>query len=45
MSGKLLGKNLSDFDEMRSCEVNDFRWRVKVFANRIAQDRRKRLCV
>ncbi len=41
--GQLIGKDLRDFDKLRSCEVNDFRWRMKVFANRLAQERRSRL--
>ena len=41
--GKLIGKNLTEFDDLRNCEVNDFRWRMKVFANKIAQERKERL--
>lgn len=40
VAGKLIGKSLSDFDDLRNTEVNDFRWRMKVFANQIAQARR-----
>lgn len=42
-SGNLIGKSIKDFEELRNCEVNDFRWRMKVFANRIAQDRKTKL--
>ena len=41
--GKLIGKNLREFDDLRNCEVNDFRWRMKVFANKVAQERKERL--
>ena len=41
--GKLIGKNLAEFDDLQNCEVNDFRWRMKVFANKIAQERKGRL--
>lgn len=41
--GQLIGIDLRKFDKMMSCEVNDFRWRIKVFANQLAQDRRARL--
>ncbi len=41
--GHLIGLDLKKFDKLMSCEVNDFRWRMKVFANKIAQDRRARL--
>lgn len=41
--GKLIGKNLKDFEDLRNCEVNDFRWRMKVFANKIAQERKTNL--
>ena len=43
LAGKLIGKSLSDFDDLRNTEVNDFRWRMKVFANQIAQARRVQL--
>ena len=42
-AGKLIDKSLSDFDDLRNTEVNDFRWRMKVFANQIAQARRVQL--
>ena len=42
-TGKLIGKNLSDFEDLRNTEVNEFRWKMKVFANAIAQERRKKL--
>ena len=41
--GQLIGMDLKKFDRMMNCEVNDFRWRMKVFSNKIAQDRRARL--
>lgn len=41
--GQLIGIDLKKFDKMMSCEVNDFRWRMKVFANKLAQERRARL--
>lgn len=41
--GKLIGKNLNEFEELRNCEVNDFRWKMRVFANKIAQDRKTKL--
>lgn len=41
--GRLIGKDLKEFDNMRNCEVNDFRWRMKVFANTLAQERRAKL--
>ncbi|XP_059078692.1 phosphatidylinositol 4,5-bisphosphate 3-kinase catalytic subunit beta isoform-like isoform X2 [Tigriopus californicus] len=41
--GKLIGKNLQDFDELRNPEVNDFRWQMKLFCRKIAQARRIRL--
>lgn len=43
IAGNLIGKDLKDFEDLRNCEVNDFRWRMKVFANRIAQERKIRL--
>ena len=41
--GKLICKDMKHFDEIRSVEVNEFRWRTKVFANQVAQDRKRRL--
>ena len=41
--GQLIGLDLKQFDKMMSTEVNDFRWRMKVFANQLAQERRTRL--
>ena len=41
--GQLIGIDLKKFEKMSNCEVNDFRWRMKVFTNRLAQDRRARL--
>ncbi len=43
LPGKLIGKNLSDFEDLRNTEVNEFRWKMKVFANAIAQERRRKL--
>jgi hypothetical protein len=34
---------MKHFDEICNVEVNDFRWRMKVFANKIAQERKRRL--
>ena len=41
--GKLIGKDLDEYEKMRNCEVNDFRWKIKVFANGLAQNRKTRL--
>ena len=41
--GQLIGMDMKKFDKMMSCEVNDFRWRMRVFANKMAQERRSRL--
>ena len=41
--GKLIGKDLDEYEKMRNCEVNDFRWKIKVFANGLAQNRKSRL--
>ena len=41
--GQLIGFDLKRYNMMMSCEVNDFRWRMKVFANQLAQERRARL--
>ena len=41
--GQLIGMDMKKFDKMMNCEVNDFRWRMKVFSNKLAQDRRSRL--
>ena len=41
--GQLIGMDMKKFDKLMSCEVNDFRWRMRVFANRMAQERRSRL--
>jgi hypothetical protein len=34
---------MKHFDEIRSVEVNEFRFRMKKFANGIAQERKRRL--
>lgn len=41
--GSIIGKNLNEFDDLRNCEVNDFRFRMRRFANRVAQERKSRL--
>ena len=41
--GQLIGMDMKKFDKMMSCEVNDFRWRMRVLANKMAQERRSRL--
>ena len=37
ITGKLISKDLKEYDDMRNCEVNDFRWKIKAFANNLAQ--------
>ena len=43
ITGKLISKDLKEYDDMRNCEVNDFRWKIKAFANNLAQKRKTRL--
>ena len=43
LTGKLISKDLEEYDKMHNCEVNDFRWKIKAFANNLAQKRKTRL--
>ena len=43
VAGELIGKDLREYHNIQNCEVNDFRWKMKTFANNLAQGRRKRL--
>lgn len=40
---RLMNQELTSFDEIQNVEVNQFRWRMKAFANKIALERRNRL--
>lgn len=37
--GQLIGKALHDFDALKSLEVNEFRWRMKLMAQNIAKSK------
>lgn len=37
--GQLIGKALHDFDTLKSLEVNDFRWRMKLMVENITKDK------
>ena len=43
LPGEVIGKDLREYYNIQNCEVNDFRWKMKAFANGKAQSRKKRL--
>ena len=38
--GHLIGKGLHDFDSLKSREVNEFRWRMKMMVLQISQEKK-----
>ncbi|KAG1679555.1 Phosphatidylinositol 4,5-bisphosphate 3-kinase catalytic subunit delta isoform [Nymphon striatum] len=40
--GLLIGKSLHEFDSLKNPEVNDFRWKMRVICEEIAEERRKK---
>ena len=38
--GHLIGKGLHDFDSLKSLEVNEFRWRMKMMVRQISQEKK-----
>lgn len=41
--GQLIGKGLHDFDSLKSLEVNEFRWRMKLMVSAISKEREETL--
>ncbi|XP_023328992.1 phosphatidylinositol 4,5-bisphosphate 3-kinase catalytic subunit beta isoform isoform X3 [Eurytemora carolleeae] len=41
--GILVGKNLSQLENLQNTEIKDFRWRLQIFVLRIAQERKQLL--